>query len=388
MSNLTNADIGFWLEKARKAIGLSQEEVSRQLGIPRPAVSLIEVGKRSVSSLELDAFARFYHRNTSYFLRPKSERPSGEALLLRAQELSEAEKPAILDFIAFCEKYAALEEIVLGKKQPDRIVSYQPSPSTNTLELIKEGERVARLERARLGLGRAPVRNMLELVENQGVKVITREMKDRAISGCFYFSEECGPCIMLNSKDPRMRIAFSAAHEFCHYLLDYGMAGYICAETLTNNQPFEIRANAFAAAFLMPKEGIEEFLTERGIRKGSELPIVVIIHAQHYFGVSFEALLYRLQNTKWLKADEREHLAGYPRKTRQKLTKLLGYSEEPREHFPELPSRYIKLALTAYENGAISLQKLSEYLEKSLQETRRIVASIRKSHALGREGSS
>lgn len=63
------------LKEAREYLGLSQEYVSQQTRIPRPAISEIEAGRRRVESLELKRLAALYGRPLAYFLR--DERGAG-----------------------------------------------------------------------------------------------------------------------------------------------------------------------------------------------------------------------------------------------------------------------------------------------------------------------
>jgi transcriptional regulator with XRE-family HTH domain len=56
------------LKEAREYLGLSQEYVSQQTGIPRPAISEAEAGRRKVESLELKRLAGLYGRPLIYFL--------------------------------------------------------------------------------------------------------------------------------------------------------------------------------------------------------------------------------------------------------------------------------------------------------------------------------
>ena len=48
------------LKEAREYRGFSQEDIARYLGVPRPAVSLIENGSRRVSATELSRLASLY----------------------------------------------------------------------------------------------------------------------------------------------------------------------------------------------------------------------------------------------------------------------------------------------------------------------------------------
>lgn len=56
------------LREAREYLGLSQEYVSQQTKMTRPAISEAEAGRRKVESLELKRLATLYGRPLSYFL--------------------------------------------------------------------------------------------------------------------------------------------------------------------------------------------------------------------------------------------------------------------------------------------------------------------------------
>lgn len=56
------------LREAREYLGLSQEYVSQQTKMTRPAISEAEAGRRKVESLELRRLANLYGRPLDYFL--------------------------------------------------------------------------------------------------------------------------------------------------------------------------------------------------------------------------------------------------------------------------------------------------------------------------------
>lgn len=99
-------DMGARLRAAREYLGLSQDLVSKHLGVPRPAVSAMEHGQRKVSSLELKKLARLYGRPVSYFLgeseEPVLDTDKVSAALFRAtQALSEDDRVQVLLFAEF-----------------------------------------------------------------------------------------------------------------------------------------------------------------------------------------------------------------------------------------------------------------------------------------------
>lgn len=74
--------LGRRLRAVRKSRGLTRREVADTLGLPRTAVTRIEAGRRSVSTLELSRLARIYHRPTACFLEETEEDADpGEDLL-------------------------------------------------------------------------------------------------------------------------------------------------------------------------------------------------------------------------------------------------------------------------------------------------------------------
>lgn len=69
--------IGGRLKTAREYLGLSQEEVSKMIGIPRSALSAIESGTRGVDVLELKDLAKIYKLPVSHF----TDEGEGQAVL-------------------------------------------------------------------------------------------------------------------------------------------------------------------------------------------------------------------------------------------------------------------------------------------------------------------
>jgi transcriptional regulator with XRE-family HTH domain len=91
------------LRASREYLGLSQEEVAQQVGLPRPAISQIENGNRRVDAIELAKLAKLYQRPVSYFTGEEavSEPPQLEMLKRAAAELSDKDRDEVLRFAEF-----------------------------------------------------------------------------------------------------------------------------------------------------------------------------------------------------------------------------------------------------------------------------------------------
>ena len=91
------------IREARESFGLTQEEVSGALGIPRTSVHAMETGKRGVSALELRRLARLYRRRVEWLLG-EDDAPiaAADGALYRAtRDLSDEDKDQVLRFAQF-----------------------------------------------------------------------------------------------------------------------------------------------------------------------------------------------------------------------------------------------------------------------------------------------
>jgi transcriptional regulator with XRE-family HTH domain len=75
------------LRAAREEAGLSQGQVAKLLGLPRPSISELEAGRRRVSAEELTRLAEIYNVSTSWLMNDDSEVPD-PTIELAARELA------------------------------------------------------------------------------------------------------------------------------------------------------------------------------------------------------------------------------------------------------------------------------------------------------------
>jgi len=99
-------EVGQRLRLARETLGLTQEDVSSVLGIPRTSVISMEAGRRKVTALELRRLARLYRRNVAWILgeepRETERASAGDQALFRAtSDLSPEDREQVLRFAQF-----------------------------------------------------------------------------------------------------------------------------------------------------------------------------------------------------------------------------------------------------------------------------------------------
>lgn len=100
--DLDQEALGKRLRQIREYLGLSQQYVTAETGIPRSAISEIERGNRKVDSLELRKFARTYQTSVGRLLGELEESASAFSALERALvELTPQDQDEVLKFAEF-----------------------------------------------------------------------------------------------------------------------------------------------------------------------------------------------------------------------------------------------------------------------------------------------
>jgi len=372
------------LRASREARKLTQQEVASAIGLSRSAVAQIELGHRGVSSIELQSLADLYSRELGDFLADSFAEEEPAAALFRAHPEMRNHpgwQRAVRDCLALGRELTHLESLLSIDRDVSGIAIYAHGRPASTWEAIGQGEEVAREERRRLGLGELPVASVTEVVESQGVPTAQMALPDD-ISGMTLFSSGAGIFVVSNGNHSLERRRFSVAHEYAHVLCDRGPAS-IVSRTGDRNDLREVRANAFAAAFLMPEEGVREAV--RALGKGGksrmraeifdgvevveartrtapgsqELQLYDVALLAFQFGTSRLATLYRLRNLGLLSEPQLDRLREQDRQQGHAVVRLLDLPRHEEHHErSEFRHRFLGLSLEAWRREEITRDKL------------------------------
>lgn len=381
MEPVTLTELAERMRTARKAAGLSQEEVAAKTGIAQPSLSALEAGKRNVDSLELAKFAELYKKPINYFLDPLFKDQSKSFVpLLESKDILDSDRSVLDDFHVFCQDYAELEQMVLGKVNIVRVFEEALVPQ-NKRDAIEQGTRYASTLRNIFAIGIEPTYDVRLFLDTIGIKAIKRKLNSQSVSGVYVHSPEYGHCVMVNRSGNRQLDRFSLAHTFCHALLDWQTMGMNQNFVLCNNwgkdSLIEYRANVFALDFLMPAETVEKVWLQ--MRTQDKPNVFDAIAIARYFGVDYESTLFRFVLLGLVSEKERGTLSAELSKFGTEIDDLLGYKvSEVRVSGEELyPDRYIKLALEAYRMGKISVGRLAKYLGKNIYDTNQLLQRMK-----------
>jgi Zn-dependent peptidase ImmA (M78 family)/transcriptional regulator with XRE-family HTH domain len=328
--------IGRRLKEARLNCGLTQEEAAEAVGIARTAVVSIEAGKRSVSTLELSKFAELYHRPVTYFLEPDEAVVEGGAeVILHRLPTGWQDDPLVKNAVAWCSEICRIGtelETLLGKRPHTNPPVYDLPAPRRAEEAIEQGVLIAEEERRRLGLGFAPIADVSDLIATQGIWASGVRLPNE-MSGLFIRTSSRRMVILVHVEHPRVRKRFSYAHEYAHAILDRN-TGAIVSTNGNSQDLVEKRANAFAAAFLMPQAGVHWFLgfldkgdaarrqyhvydvaaedevdaERRAAPRSQRITYEDVSMLAMHFGTSYESAVYRLRDLRILKPSEKQAL--------------------------------------------------------------------------------
>ena len=337
--------------------------------------------------MELHGLARLYGRDIGEFLEHEFSEIAPITALFRAHPEVSCDDAAKKSLTACAELQRHVGNLrgLLGLERGlGSIPTYSPPMPRSKWNAVQQGDAAAEEERRRLDLGNAPLPDVADLLEAQGISTAQVALADE-ISGLTLIDNGDGVLVVANEQHHILRRRFSFAHEYAHVLLDRDRKR-ILSHAGDRSSLMEVRANAFAAAFLMPAEGVRAYV--RGFEKGrrsrdradvfdedaamrverrfdsqsQELQMHDVVRLAHHFRVSCSAMLYRLKGLGLLNETDHGRLLTQDRAGLSKTLRGLLALPEP-DHAMErtrFRSRFLGLAIEAFARSKITRRKLDE----------------------------
>lgn len=277
---MEQSNIGSNIRRLRIARGNTQEEVAKAANISLAGLRNYETGRSEPRVDVLMAIARVLDARLDELV---SESRTLKCVRFRAAKRLNTRDAILSDVARWLDDFVDLEEIT-GDKTEWRL---QNVPANNPI-------RLANAARQAMGIAETePIRDICGLLEEFGVKVLSRPVKSEHFFGLAVGRDEGGPAVVVNTWDriPVERWIFSAAHELGHILLHSNSFDV----SLTAEDPGqETEANQFASHFLMPDK---QFECEWNETEGRAF-IARVLKVKRMFRVSYATVLYRLQESK------------------------------------------------------------------------------------------
>lgn len=333
------------LNSARKMAGMSMEALSQKAGaiVSKQAISKYEKGKINPSSEVLLALANALDVKVDYFFRASQMTITGIEFRKRSRLTKKEEDRIKYQTIDFIQKYIEIEDILNTRRKFKNPVAH------NRIQSHADIESAALEIRKKWKLGNGPVPHLIELLEDNGFKIIEVDA-DEKFDGLSGFAEDMTiPVIAVLKEQDLVRKRFTIAHELGHLLLDFSDTEEKFSEKL---------CHAFAGALLLPKNVMIEELG----RKRNKITEWELKKLKGIYGASMQAIMAR--------AYQLNIISDYTwRSFNINMNKEGWKKNEPGTYEgKERANRFKQLVLLAAAEQIISFSKAAGLLNKPLAE--------------------
>jgi Zn-dependent peptidase ImmA (M78 family)/transcriptional regulator with XRE-family HTH domain len=347
-----------------EASGLSRGDFARGIGLDDSKLSKSLAGIRRFSSLDLACIAEECGVTVDWLITGE-EPPLAMAARTTTGEARTAVEAA--------RRYSTMRGDLasLGFAQPWRPV---PVPPDNG-NYVEQGRRLAAAALARVReMGRWVAEPSLPLLAEDvfgaDVAVIALDEGFDGLSAC---SAEARLIVLATSTVP-WRQRYTCAHELAHLLAADDQGVHLDRDVFDRSQakaPSEARANAFAAAFLMPEQTLRDTVGKGGLTEAAFAALACDLK------VSPSALAIRLSQLRLVDAGTCDR---YKQLTGAKAAAMTGRGEEFARWVAEAntlrpPGLLVRDAYAAYESGATTLRPYASLLGVDVDELRQALES-------------
>ena len=276
--------------------GHNQLVFAQQVGMTADKLSKSLSSGRRFTSLELANIAELGNVTVEWLLGRERPQPALAARSDEASRVTDARKAAA----QFAEARANLD--LLGFK----LAAAPHVPRPRGGRLVDQGSELAEeaLQHVPAYVDNPTKVDFADLVEeNFKTDVVVR--RDLHCDGIAW-RDTTTRLILVSTSNVPTRQRFSIAHELGHILANDNQELHVDHDVMDptdRRRPSEMRANAFAAAFLMPSEAVRSEVAKR-LGEDSQMNDVGFSSLVMHFAVSPSALAYRMSNLGLI--DERQ----------------------------------------------------------------------------------
>ncbi|GFZ92336.1 XRE family transcriptional regulator [Okeania sp. KiyG1] len=377
LDNIDLRHLGEQLQQARNKRNMTQESAAKVINAARTTMVAIEKGERRLKATELIKLARAYGISVSDFVRERPVVQPFKVKFRKAYRQNEVRKSEIESVVQewekFCQNYLELEEIINAPLPQNYPREYEVSG----MPIERTAEAIAVEERQRLGLGDGPIPLLRDTLEQSvGLRIFYLKMPSK-YSEVYTYDEKLGGCMAINANHPEERRLWSLAHGYLHFLAHRRKSVVGLIEGQYKRMPESERlAEAFPKYFLMPTSGLlKRFNDMCRENKNQKFTPTNLFTLAHYYGVSVEALTYRLEEMELLPSGTWERLRDRGLKVR-KVQEELGFKAIP-QRIDITPVHYQHLAIEALGQGIITEGRFADFLNVDRLEARHIANILR-----------
>ena len=343
MNNDPTNIFGRRLRQARRMKGMSMADLGNALtpGITRQAINKYENGQTLPDSRMLLAFGEALSVKPDYFFRPftvevdsvmfrkDTKFPEKNSTIIRERVREELERYIEAEQICGAETSSPLRPVVVS----------------TTEGVVEYADKV----RSMLRLGADGISNVIEVLEDNGIKVIEIS-EDDTFDGMSGYANDIIPIIVVNSNTIPERKRFTLLHELGHLLIRFNSD--IKAKEVEN------LCNIFANELLLPASVV---LSRIG-KKRHDISLAELTNLQRQYGISIDMIMDKILQLDIITPRRYE---GYLRKKRS-FPAFKSIVEQSMA-IPETSGRFVRMVYRALADETISFSKAASLLNTSVE---------------------
>lgn len=333
---------------ARILSGMTLKELATKLGENKVSVQALhkyEKGdvvpdqvKINLLSEALGVTPRFFER----VVKVKLNNPEFRKL----KKMPAKEEDRLIEYTKdYLSRYLELEDIIgIRREFKNPLADW---PEINSFYEVEEATKKLRHE---WKLGRDPIFNAVELLEDLNIKVIEMSVDD-SFDGMQAWVNDTIPVIVYNKNKlhKQDRVRFTVMHELGHLLLKL--------DHLPHNKKEQF-CNQFATSMLFPERAA---IMELGKHR-QRLFIQELGHLKQQYGISIQATLFRLRDLKIITDKYFSQFYFY-------INQMNWRIDEPFDYYGvEKSNRFDQLLYRALAENLINMEKAADFKNQNVNE--------------------
>ncbi len=263
------------LKSARLLAALSLRELEEKLSyrVTYNSINKYEKGQMQPDPGTIIKLSQILKVSPSYFFEPNNIQ-LGEIEFRKSTNTTETEIELIKEKTKDkVERYIQVEKLLNISKPFNNPISRKQVKS------VDKAEELAEVLRSEWGLGTNPIPNVIEMLEENEVKVIEVDASE-SFDGLSTYVDDGIPVTVINDSFTVERKRFTALHELGHLTMNL---------KLNSKREKEDACHRFAGALLFPKEVVISTLGE----KRSNIAMGELITIKEEYGISIQATMRR-----------------------------------------------------------------------------------------------
>lgn len=337
-------------KSARLMKGFSLQDLADALDnqLSRQALHRYEKGKVIPDNDKINLLSKALNVNPDYFFR-STKVELGEIEFRKLSKMPQKEASIIKEITKEkLSRYLELEEILgLPIEFEDYLKDFE------TVTTYEQVNRAAELLREKWGLGKGPIFNIVELLEDKNIKVVDLRVNDD-FDGLQTRVNNMIPVVAYNANKINKpdRIRFTLLHEMAHLFLKFG--------NITDRQK-ETLCHQFAGAMLLPEATIKAELGEHR----NKLSSLELANIKKQYGISMQAIIMRAKDCGIINENYTKQLFFFFKQMNWRVDEPYDYEGV------EQSNRFEQLLFRALIEDQISMSKAASLNNQTLADFRK-----------------